>query len=64
VSALHSTPINFGNPGATLPSVLIGDADATKVIQESLHPVVQIKHNSGGGAVWAVVEVFEMRKPF
>jgi hypothetical protein len=44
--------------------VLIGDADATKVIQESLHPVVQIKHNSGGGAVWAVVEVFEMRKPF
>lgn len=63
-SAVHSTAINAGNPGTTLPALLSGDADITKIVGEVLHPILKIKHTSTGGAVWAMVEVFELRKPF
>ena len=63
-SALHSLALNGGNPGTTLPALLSGDADTTRIIGEVLHPILKIKHNSAGGAVWAMVEVFELRKPF
>lgn len=62
--ALHSTPIGYGDPGNAYPVLLNGDADSTKMIGEFLQARLKIKTNSGSTAQWAVVEVFEMRKPF
>lgn len=66
VSTLHSTPISLVDPTTTLPSVMSGDSDATKMIGEWLHPILKIKHVNGAGnsLVWAVVEVYELRKAF
>ena len=64
VSALHSNPLSAANPGVLVPVLLSGDADSSKILGEFLHPVLKVKHASTGGAVWAVVEVFELRKPF
>lgn len=64
VSGLHSTPIPAQNPGTTVPALLIGDADVSKVIGEYLHVLLKIKHATAAAPVWARVQVFEMRKPF
>jgi len=66
VDAPHSVPINLGNPGPNPPALLVGDADQNKIVGEYLHPVLKIQHAAGssGSAVWAMVELFEMRKPF
>lgn len=66
IAVAHSIPIPYagGDPGATMPALLSGDADLTKIIGEYLHPILKIKANAGGALQAAVVEVFEMRKPF
>lgn len=66
VSVLHSVPITYaaGDPGATMPALLSGDADQSKMVSEFLHPVIKIKANAGGALQAAMIEVFEMRKPF
>lgn len=63
-SAVHSTAISSVNPGAVLPALVSGDGDLVKMLGEFVHPILKIKHTSAGGAVWAFVEVYEMRKPF
>lgn len=64
VPASHSTPINSADPGSTFPFALSGDLDSTKVVNEYLHPTLLIKDNTTTTAMWATVEVYEMRKPF
>ena len=64
--AFHSVCIASTNPGQ-LPGVLLsGNSDMDKMIGEFLHPATKIKHKdgAGGSAVWAMVELWEMRKPF
>ena len=63
-SVAHSTPISAANPGTGIPALLVGDADSTKILGEYLHPILKIKHATTAGAVWARVDVYEMRKPF
>jgi hypothetical protein len=64
-SAPLATPVNAGNPGATLPSVLVGDTGAA-VVGEFLLPVVSVSDSAApsGQQQWAWVEVYELRKPF
>lgn len=64
VSAAHSTAINSADPGSTFPVALSGDLDSTKVTSEYLHILVYIKDNTTTNAMWATIEVYEMRKPF
>ena len=64
VSVIHSSPISSGNPGATFPALLSGDADSTKMIGESLMPVLKIADSASTNEMSATVEVYEMRKPF
>ena len=64
VTTTHSTAISNGDPGATFPSRLSGDCDSTKMVGEYLATFLKIKDNLGATARWAVVEVFEMRKPY
>lgn len=64
VSVTHSTPISSGNPGATFPALLSGDADSSKIIGEVLMPVVKIADSATTNPMSATVEVFEVRKPF
>jgi hypothetical protein len=40
------------------------DGSNTKVVGEWILPILKINHDSGTGDVWAVVELFEMRKPY
>lgn len=63
VSALHSTPISTASSAAAFPNLIAGDAGAG-VINEYLHIVLRIKHNTAAAPVAATVEVYEMRKPF
>ncbi len=64
VSAFHSSPIANALSASTFPNLVTGDSDSTKMIGEYLHPVLKIKHNTTGGPVSAMVEVYETRKPF
>jgi hypothetical protein len=59
---LHSNVISLAAP-ASIPGLLVGDADDTKIIGEYLRPVVNIVSNDAS-VCWAVIEVYEMRKPF
>ena len=63
VSVLHSTPISPTAP-ATIPGVVAGDADSSTIIGEYLFPILTIQGPTGGPPVFAIVEVYEMRKPF
>ena len=61
----HSTVLSSITP-ATPPSVKIGQADITIILCEWLRPTISIQHSAGGGntVCWAVVEIYELRKPF
>ena len=61
-SVLHSTPINAADPSSS--GLLVGDCDTSKMIGEFLLPVIKIKDSALTTAQWAIVEIFEMRKPF
>lgn len=65
-SAPHSTPINAAAPGSTFPAVVTGDADPAKIIGEWLHVALKIKDSAQPPttAQWAMIEVYELRKPF
>lgn len=63
VSKLHSTPIALTQLTGGNALLLVGDSDSTKIIGEFLHPVVNCLSNDAN-ACWALVEIFEMRKPF
>ena len=58
---LHSTPIVLTTLSG--PNLLVGDSDTTKVVGEVLHPIVQCA-STGASREWALVDVYEMRKPF
>lgn len=65
ITTLHSTPIPFSDPGGLLPTLFEGTAnDATSMIGEWLQPVIKVKDNTATGQEWAVVELYELRKPF
>jgi len=61
VWAVHSAAIASTATG-TAPSVLSGDADTSKIIGEFRQPIVTVL--GIGGPHWAVVEIFEITKPF
>lgn len=61
VSAPHSSPIASTATG-NAPSLLVGDADSSKIIGEYLHVIVTAF--GVGGPSSAMIEVYEMRKPF
>lgn len=64
--AFHSTCIASANPGQLPGALLSGNCNVDLMVGEYLHPAMKIKHSSGGAgsAVWAMVELWEMRKPF
>ena len=62
VNSLHSVAIPLTAIGSTTPTLLSGDADTSKVLSDYLHVLLGIQGT--GGAQWAVVEVYEIRKPF
>ena len=64
VSTLHSTAISSGDPGATFPSLLTGDCDTSKIVGEVLIPRIRIKDSATTNAMSAVIELYELRKPF
>ncbi len=59
---LHSTPISSTAIGAGV-DLVSGDADTSKIIGEWLHPRI-ICGSTGATVEWAVIDVYEMRKPF
>lgn len=64
VPSFHSVAINAANPGTSLPALVSGDADQSKIIGDALHVVLKIKDSAQANAQWALIEVFELRKPF
>jgi len=64
VYAPHSAPIVDGNPGSAVPSLLVGDASTSIILNEWLRPSIKIKDGTGNQAQWALIEVYEMLKPF
>lgn len=63
VSRPHSTPIVLTQLTSTNALLLVGDADQTKILGEYLHPIIFCISNDANPC-WAVVEIYEMRKPF
>lgn len=61
--AAHSVPIGYSSV-TDVPSILSGDSDSAKMVGEYRRALVKIKANTGSTAQWAVVEVFELLKPF
>ena len=61
IFAPHSVPIAVADPG-TLPALMVGDA-GTAIIGEFLRPVLKVDSNDANEQ-WAVVTIYEMRKPF
>ena len=59
----HSTPLTPTAIPGTLPGLLIGDADDTKILCEYLRPVLTCI-SADASVCWAMIEVYEMRKPF
>jgi hypothetical protein len=59
----HSTPIAQVAVTAAAPTLLSGQADATMVIGEWMRPMLLVG-STGSTAEWAMVEVYELRKPF
>jgi len=64
VTTTHSTPINAGDPTTTLPSLLSGDTDSTKILGDYLAVNIKIKDVALTTIQWAVVTLFETGKPF
>lgn len=64
VGKLHSTAFEAQDPSTTLPAILSGDADSTKVIGEHTMVALRIKDSAATTIQWAVVEIYEMKKPF
>lgn len=63
VFGLHSTAlVSTAVPGA-LPGLMDGQSDTNKVLNEFIRPVISVI-SSDGNPCWAVIELFEMRKPF
>lgn len=60
VSTSHSTPIASTLVG-TPPLALVGDAGSGMFLP-FLHPILEIDLDTGSGAEWVVVEVYELRK--
>lgn len=63
VSKPHSTPIALTQLTGADANLLVGDADQTKVLGEYLHVIISCISNDANPC-WAVIEVYEMRKPF
>ena len=59
----HSTPLSSVTPG-TPPSAKVGQADTAVVLCEWMRPSISIAHATTAASVWAIVEVYEMLKPF
>lgn len=47
-----------------IPSLRVGDADTTKILGEYLQCLIAVDDNGSGTEEWAIVEVWEMLKPF
>jgi hypothetical protein len=62
VSRLHSSPIGLTQLTANNAMLLVGDAGSA-VVGEYLHPILKCQSNDVNPC-WAVVNVYEMRKPF
>jgi len=60
---LHSTPITSAAPPALKPSLMVGDADETKILGEYLRVNIEANSNEANPQ-WAFVKVYLMRKPF
>jgi len=60
--AVHSTPIAYAE--APEGGTLSGDADTSTIIGEHRRCSLYIKDNTSTAEEWAVVEVWEMLKPF
>ncbi len=62
----HSDVI--GSTGSPVPvpvsNLLSGDADESIIIGEFLQPCITISDSASTSQVWAVVDVYEMLKPF
>jgi hypothetical protein len=59
----HSIPIAANTPVGAGVVLLNGDADQTRIIGEWMLPTLTVQ-SSGTTEEWAVVDVYEMRKPF
>jgi hypothetical protein len=63
VSVLHSTPIATTQITGANAALLNGDSDGTKMIGNFLHPIVACISNDANPC-WAVIEVYQLLKPF
>jgi hypothetical protein len=63
VSRNHSIPIATTQLTGTNAALLSGDSDPAKMLGEYLHPIVTCISNDASPC-WAVIEVYELRKPF
>ena len=62
---ISMTPVDASSNAALLEGhVGEDDGSATKVVGEWIRPTIRIQRTGGSGSVWALVEIFEMRKPF
>ena len=60
--ATHSTPIAYAE--APDGGALAGDADTSKILAEHRRAKLLVKDNTAATEEWAIVEVWEMLKPF
>lgn len=61
--ALHTAVLTSAQVG-TPPEVRIGDADADTILCEYLQVRISVEDNNTNVEEWAVVDVYEMLKPF
>ena len=62
----HSVPIAITTLGTAIPPtiVLIGDADPTKVLHDYLQVTLQADSVAGNTPEWALIQVYQILKPF
>lgn len=63
VSVLHSVPIPTTQLTGGNALLLNGDSDASKMLGNFLHPVITCISNDASPC-WAVIEVYQLLKPF
>jgi hypothetical protein len=59
----HSTVFASQAPGVSYPALVAGDADASRILSEWLHPVLSIA-STAATLERALIKVYELRKPF
>lgn len=64
VLRLHSAAMTDAQPGTTYPVSVGGQGDTSLVLSEYIEPRIKIRDSATTTPQWALVEVYEMRKPF